>query len=58
MKNSYILNGTRLYKILSIKNDYIKVIPTNEQMSKSLAAKTYYQYQLETLGYTIGGDFR
>lgn len=56
MKNSYILNGTRLYKIISIRNDYIKVIPSNEKMSKDLAAKTFYQYQLESLGYMVGGE--
>lgn len=56
MNNSYILRGTQLYKIISIHNNYIKVIPTSHRMTKSIARKTYYQYQLESLGYTIGGE--
>lgn len=56
MKNSYILSGNKLYKIIYSDNEYIKVIPVTKKMTKSLAKKTYYKSQLEAVGYTIGGD--
>lgn len=53
-KNSYIINNGKLYRITSIQGNYIKVIPATKKLTKKMSADTYYQSQLEAIGYTIG----
>lgn len=54
-KNDYIYTGNALYKIAKVNKKFIKVVPAHKKMSLPLASRTYYQSQLESLGYRIGG---
>lgn len=55
-KNDYIYTGSALYRISKIENNFIRVVQTSRKMTLSLASRTYYQSQLEDLGYKIRGD--
>lgn len=55
MNNSYILSGSKFYKIVNVFENIISVVPESKSMTRKLAKKTYPAYHLEALGYIIEG---
>lgn len=53
-KDSYIINKGKLYRVTSVKGNHIKVIPATKKLTKKISGDTYYQHQLEAVGYIIG----